>query len=104
MSMNNLNQSAEKWFKRKSNYVFKEEGYFKEQASIGRFNGFKLLIVLSIIELYTHNITFSDICYFLATEIVVCNMFFVTSFCQVKNLSIGVCFISSVKTLPLSLK
>ena len=45
----------------------------KERTIIGRFAVFNLLVILSITKL---DITFSDICNFLVTGIVICKMFF----------------------------
>ena len=62
-------------FKKKSfiTFVLKEEGHLRRRTLIGEFTVFKLLIFLSIIKLYTHGITFSDIYNFFITEILAWN-------------------------------
>ena len=59
-------------FKKKSFitfFVLKEEGHLRRRT----LTVFKLLIFLSIIELYMHGITFSDIYNFFITEILAWN-------------------------------
>ena len=69
------------------------------RALTGGFAVFKLLVVLSITKLYTHDITFSDNCNFDLTGILICKMLFLSS-----EKRVVLCFTSPVKLLLLSLK
>ena len=74
-----MKQNRQKLFKNKSLanfFVSREEGQLKERTLTGGFAVFKLLAILSITKLYMHDITFSDICKFLVTGILICKMLF----------------------------
>ena len=60
-SINNLKRNGQKQFKKKlrTNFFFStEERQLKERTFIGESAAFKLLVVLSIAKLYTHDIIF----------------------------------------------
>ena len=94
-SINNLKRNGQKQFKKKSLttfFVSREEGQLQGKTSVRKdFVIFKLLVVLSITKLDTHGITFSDICNFLVTEILICKMLL---FCQVENICVFVFYLS----------
>lgn len=78
-STNNLKRNGQKQFKKKSLTsvsISRKVGQIKGRALQGGFVVFKLLVVLSIIKLYTPDISFLDICKFLVTGILICEMLF----------------------------
>ena len=52
-------------------WISKEEGKLKWKTLTVDFAVYKLIIVLSITKLHTHDITFPDICNFLVTGILI---------------------------------
>ena len=104
-STNNLKRNGQKQFKKKlliSVSISRKVGQIKGRALTGGFVVFTLLVVLSIIKLYTPDISLLDICKFLVTGILICEMLF---FVKWKSQDFCVlCFTSPVKLLRLSLE
>ena len=78
-TIGNLKRNDQKQFKKKSLNPFSvsRQGWqLKWRTLIEKFALFKLHVSLSIITLYKHDITFSDICNFLVTGNLICKILF----------------------------
>ena len=72
-----LKWNSQKQIKKKSLTTFfisRERSKIKRKDSYWKICFIKLLVVLSVTKLYTHNMTFSDICNFLVRGILICEM------------------------------
>ena len=71
-----MKENGQKQFEKKLLFVYREKRQLKGRTFIGGFSVFKQLAVLSMTNLHTHGITFSDIFNFLVTRILICKILF----------------------------